>query len=170
MSRKLFPKMPSYKPDVYRGTIYLTTSRSTYQKAADYLGSDFMPEGVGVALSAWDDRMGRVYVMGVFDRDILTLQHECNHVALDTIESSAFSAHDGRGEPFCYLSEAIFAAFYRRFMRPKAKRLQKVEGKGKGVGDDGQLGPEVEEQEGDPEVVVHGELQKAIKKPRLASA
>lgn len=116
--RWAWPKMPAIELGIYRGRVYLTTSRDAFVLACRACGvEDDKADSAGAALDGHHPRLGRVYVIGVFDKDILTLQHEVNHVALDVIANCGFDAHNGRGEPFCYLAEMIFKAFYKRFLK-----------------------------------------------------
>ncbi len=114
MGRLTFPKMARFDPVVYPGRVFFTRNRPTFDAASRFLGGEPLARRfAGLAQSCWHATWGRVYLIGVFDGEVVTLQHEANHVALDIIESCNFSAHDGNGEPFCFLSEAIFAAFKR---------------------------------------------------------
>lgn len=117
MGRLTLPKMPGVDLGIYPGRVYLTASRATFKAACIACGTDYDKNGAGAALDGWHPKLGRTYVIGVFDKDITTLHHEANHVALDVVSNSGFDAHDGRGEPFCYLSEMIFRAFYKRFLK-----------------------------------------------------
>jgi hypothetical protein len=60
-----------------------------------------------------------VYLLGVFDHSLKTLVHELGHMCLDIIKHRGFSAHDGNGEPFCYLMDWLFDHFHKEVASSK---------------------------------------------------
>jgi hypothetical protein len=60
-----------------------------------------------------------VYLLGVFDHSSVTLVHELGHMCLNIIEHRGFSAHDGNGEPFCYLMDWLFTQFHKDVVETK---------------------------------------------------
>lgn len=47
-------------------------------------------------------------IIGVFDKSISTLMHECSHASLYVFKELGLNPFDSNGEYFCYMNENLF--------------------------------------------------------------
>ena len=109
---------------IYNGDVWVFLHKSEFIEALEELHDD--PE---VQKNTYGDfwcsrdleTESPIYLIGVYEYDIDTLVHEINHAALNIIENAGFSAHDGNGEPFCYLSDYLVGEIYPWFLEQTKK-------------------------------------------------
>lgn len=105
---------------LYGGNIWLFTDRPKYNQACRYVNSDHgdnCPHSAGLMVQAVRNHKERIYLIGVFNRDLGTLLHEIAHVCLNAVEHVGFHPKDGNGEPFCYLLDNLFSHFRHHLRR-----------------------------------------------------
>ncbi len=99
---------------IYGGTIKFFTETTEYEEECITLDipDHDLEEGIlGIFNKTAKDDGTPVYLIGVFDNKTTTLVHELGHMCLDVCEHRGFSAHDGNGEPFCYMLDYLFRLF-----------------------------------------------------------
>lgn len=102
--------MVTYEIPLYRSLVQFTRSRKEFAAALADVGS--YPDVSGMAGGVQELPHGN-YIMGVFDRSLSTLVHECAHLALSVVRNAGFQAEDGNQEPFCYLLGELVAHFHK---------------------------------------------------------
>ena len=104
---------------IYGGEVWIFKNKSEFLSAQLELGDDedIQEGGLGdawVEQSPYRDEC--IYLVGVYDKNLGTLVHELSHTALNILETANFNAHDGNGEPFCYLLNYLFDMCYGWFI------------------------------------------------------
>lgn len=100
--------MVEFDIPIYGGTVSLFTNREEFNKEYEKIPEDDrlqVAECMGVVHPINDG--GLRFLMGVFDKDHLTLVHECTHLAIFICENTGWSINTITAEPFCYLLEEL---------------------------------------------------------------
>lgn len=102
--------MVKFVVPLYGETVKLFSDRKEFTKACEKV-----PEaertaveecrGMVQPITASDGSI--IYLVGVFDKDPITLVHECAHVAIFIAEHIGWDINVDTSEPFCYLLEEL---------------------------------------------------------------
>lgn len=116
MAKNKWPKLPSYTIPLFNSAnVYLAVTREEYQQADRCMGGsgDDMPFNVGLAGNYENKETGeRAYLVGVFDKNLSTLVHECAHVCFYTCADVGVTTRpDEANETYCYMLDRMFSHF-----------------------------------------------------------
>jgi hypothetical protein len=100
----------SFEIPIYGGTVTLFSDKEEFTAERDKLAleekitiDDY--SGIVQQISSSKGRLD--YLVGVFDKDPLTVVHECSHLAILICASTSWSISEETSEPFCYLLEDL---------------------------------------------------------------
>lgn len=103
---------------IYGGIVKLTDKHDEFVEMCNDAGIEFeesLESYRGITQEARNDDGTVEYIVGIFSDGQQTLVHELLHVTLMIISDRGFSAHDGHGEPACYLMDYMWMKFGKIF-------------------------------------------------------
>ena len=107
---KRLPKgLQTWDIPLYGGTVLMTNDAKRFWEAEKYFGIEDEDRACA-GKAVWVDG-GKHFIVGVFDKSIPTLVHECSHVSLFICQRVGIDPQSGNGEPFCYLLDTMVGRF-----------------------------------------------------------
>ena len=111
-----WPKLPCFTiPLFHCANVYLAVTREQFQQADAFLGGSIgdKPFNSGLASNYENTETGeRVYLIGVFDKQLATLVHECAHVCFYACDDVGVTTEPGdANETYCYMLDRMFSHF-----------------------------------------------------------
>ncbi len=95
---------------IFGGRVLVFTSVAAMNKVTADLGipQNIHPKVLGWGVSFLDDDTGNIrYLVGWFDKSIVTLSHELNHVTFMILKHVGVDSRNDIGEVHCYLHDAL---------------------------------------------------------------
>ena len=116
MEKSKWPKLPGYTIPLFESAnVYLATTREEFIQADKFCGGSIgeRPFNAGLA-SAYENEEGgeRIYLIGVFDKQLSTLVHECAHVRFYVCSDVGVTTKpEDANETYCYMPDRMFSHF-----------------------------------------------------------
>jgi len=109
-------KLPAFTIPLFNSAnVYLAVTKEQFMAADEFLGGtgEERPFNVGLASNYEDKESGeRVYLIGVFDKQLATLVHECAHVCFYACDDVGVTTDPGdANETYCYMLDRMFSRF-----------------------------------------------------------
>jgi len=116
MAKAKWHKLPAFTIPLFQSAhVYLAVTMEEYQHADKFLGGsgDEKPFNLGIASNYENAETGeRVYLIGVFDKQISTLVHECAHVCFYACADVGVTTRpEDANETYCYMLDRMFSHF-----------------------------------------------------------
>lgn len=116
MAKKKWPKIPGYTIPLFEcANVYLALSKDQYTQADEFLGGTGkdMSFNSGLAGNYEHTESGeRAYLIGVFDKNLSTLVHECAHVCFYACSDVGVTTNPSdANETYCYMLDRMFSFF-----------------------------------------------------------
>ena len=116
MAKPKWPKLPGYTIPLFESAnVYLAVTREEYQQADVYLSGkcNSSPFNSGLASKFENADSGeRIYLIGVFDKQLSTLVHECAHVCFYVCSDVGVTTNpEDANETYCYMLDRMFSHF-----------------------------------------------------------
>lgn len=89
--------------------IYFFTDKEKYKKhlLKNQNHEDDLNGFDGRTLYLEDEEFNRVIYIGVFNNDVTSLAHECNHAVIFLYNVFSLDVKDSNGEHFCYMHQKL---------------------------------------------------------------
>ncbi|CAH3349973.1 hypothetical protein AI2602V1_3499 [Citrobacter freundii] len=116
MAKAKWPKLPAFTIPLFQSArVYLAVTKDEFQHADKFLGGngDEKPFNLGMASNYENTGTGeRIYLIGVFDKQIPTLVHECAHVCFYVCSDVGVTTNpEDANETYCYMLDRMFSHF-----------------------------------------------------------
>lgn len=126
MAKAKWRNLPVFTIPLFQSAnVYLAVTREQYQHADKFLGGsgDERPFNLGLARNYENTDTGeRCYLIGVFDKQIATLVHECAHVCFYVCSDVGVTTKpEDANETYCYMLDRMFSHFLPFINEPTAE-------------------------------------------------
>lgn len=116
MAKSKWPKLPSYTIPLFNSAnVYLAVTKDEWCAALDSIKAERTDLNFSVGRAANfenEDTGERMYMIGVFDKNLSTLVHECAHVCFYTCADVGVTTRpDEANETYCYMLDRMFSHF-----------------------------------------------------------
>lgn len=116
MAKVKWPKLPRFLVPLFHcANIYLCTSKEEWVQAEECIGVQLanLAFSNGMCRHYCNDVTGEnLYLIGVFDKSIATLVHECGHATFYCCHDVGVTTNPGdANETYCYLLDRMFSHF-----------------------------------------------------------
>ncbi|KZR10481.1 hypothetical protein [Klebsiella aerogenes] len=116
MAKAKWNKLPVFTiPLFHSAHVYLAVTKDEFQHADKFLGGNGneRPFNLGIASNYENTDTGeRIYLIGVFDKQISTLVHECAHVCFYVCSDVGVTTNpEDANETYCYMLDRMFSHF-----------------------------------------------------------
>lgn len=116
MAKTKWPKLPSFKIPLFQNAhIYLCRSKEEWIQAEASIGlpAADLSSSLGRCRQFVNDVTGEnLYLIGVFDKNLATLVHECAHATFYCCDDVGVTIEtDKANETYCYLLDRMFSHF-----------------------------------------------------------
>ena len=116
MAKPKWPKLPCYTIPLFESAnVYLAKTREEFIQADKFCGGNIgeRPFSTGLASSYENEEDAeRIYLIGVFDKQLSTLAHECAHVCFYVCSDVGVTTNpEDANETYCYMLDRMFSHF-----------------------------------------------------------